>query len=768
MASQLDFPLDGSAVNIVRKCGPAVSDVLESKFGCVVTIEGVDFERGLTAQQRRPPVVPVKRFAATLRSGVAVSVWKADLTNFQADAVVNAANIDLQHCGGLAAALSHAGGPRIQIESNDYIKQNGHLQTGDAIISDAWSLPCKKIIHAVGPQLPRNPNRYLVEQAEPLLKRAIRRILARVMDHRLKTVAIPAISSGLFNFPLPQCAEIIVSAVKDFYDYPSSRAYLPEEIMLVNNDDPSVQEMERACRRILVSQTPMMYINTNRLSSCLLLIHVFVSSQTDVIVNTASADRDLSVGQISKALLSKAGSQMQQEIKSSHQKGNIITTKGYSLQCKDVYHTFCTEKGQVLFNSVLECLWNAAASQHKSIAFPAIGTGVLNFSKSEAAQIMSNAVADFALEWKAPTMMEVHFVILHSDNDTFKVVLQKFCHEIRILPYKPWVSIVAPEHRDEFRESKPPTPQISLSGSDETTREAERWLSGFLKSSGTVTIRNNFILHFGKQEYLQLSRLTQNNIFFEESFKKGQAEITVNGIHEDVVVAGFQVEAMLCNIQREFVKEEEQDMLLMSTKNVSLKRKTTEVDDTSRTFSDRVSEFKKDGLRMKKVQYLERVENPALETLFNLKKNQLQCHTSRKMFQRIPAQFCGMVSHIGFRTEYAPPADPEYGEGIYFAGTMRNALKVWKDQNEEYLYFVEAEVLTGNSTPGKPGLILPPAVGKDPLIMYDSVSGGSDVSVIFSSYQALPKYIITLLQYYRGITDVRFVFHDAEHCITAS
>uniref|UniRef100_A0A3B4YFR7 Poly [ADP-ribose] polymerase 9-like n=1 Tax=Seriola lalandi dorsalis TaxID=1841481 RepID=A0A3B4YFR7_SERLL len=732
MASHLDFPLDGSAFNIVKKCGPALSDVLESKFGCVATIEGVDFERGLTFQQRRPTIVPVKRFAATLRSGVTVSVWKADLTNFQVDAVVNAANTDLEHCGGLAAALSHAGGPQIRKESNDYIKRNGPLKTGDAIISDAWSLPCKKIIHAVGPQLKRNPPRHLVQQAEPQLKRAIRSILARVRDHRLKTVAIPAISSGLFNFPLPLCAEIIVSTVKDYCNYASSGDYLPEEIMLVNNDDPSVQEMERACRHILVSQTPMTY-------SCLLLIHVFVSSQTDVIVNTASSDRDLSVGQISNALLSKAGSGMQHEIYGSYQKGNIITTKGYHLQCKEVYHTFCTGKGQVLYE--FKAYW--ASDQHKSIAFPAIGTGALSFSKSEAAQIMSNAVADFACKWKAPTMMEVHFVILHSDNDTFKVVLQKCCHEITILPYKPWVSLVAPEHRDEFHESKPPTPQIGLSGSDETTREAERWLSGFLKSSGSVTIRNNFILHFGKQEYLQLSRLAQNNIFFEESFKKGQAEITVNGSHEDVVVAGFQVEAMLCNIQREFVKEEEQDMLLMSTKNVSFERKTMKVDDVSHTFSDRVSEFKKDRLHMTKVQYLEKVENPALETLFNLKKKQLQCHTSRRMFQRIPAQFCGMVSHIGFRTEYAPPADPEYGEGIYFAGTMKNALKVWKDQNEEYLYFVEAEVLTGNSTPGKPGLILPPAVGKDPLIMYDSVSGGSDVSVIFSSYQALPRYIIT-------------------------
>lgn len=79
-------------------------------------------------------------------------------------------------------------------------------------------------------------------------------------------------------------------------------------------------------------------------------------------------------------------------------------------------------------------------------------------------------------------------------------------------------------------------------------------------------------------------------------------------------------------------------------------------------------------------------------------------------------------------------------------------MEVWKEQNEEYLYFVEAEVLTGKSTPGKPGLILPPAVGTDPQILYDSVSGGTDISVIFSSYQALPMYIITCKVVWRIIS----------------
>lgn len=156
-------------------------------------------------------------------------------------------------------------------------------------------------------------------------------------------------------------------------------------------------------------------------------------------------------------------------------------------------------------------------------------------------------------------------------------------------------------HRNEFHERKRLTPHISLRGrSDETTREAERWLSGLFKTSGTVTIRNNFILHFGKADYLQLSRLAKNGVSIEESFKKGHAEITVTGNYADAVLAGLQVEAMLCNVQKEFVKEEESDVLLMLSKNMSAEKKR--VDDSDRAFSERSSKFKKEGLSMIKVQ----------------------------------------------------------------------------------------------------------------------------------------------------------------------
>ncbi|XP_040913509.1 protein mono-ADP-ribosyltransferase PARP9 [Toxotes jaculatrix] len=757
MTSKLDIPLHGPSLNIVKQCGLTLSKVLQSKFGCVATFEGVDVDRDKTnAQQKSPAVVPDKRCTVKLAAGVKVSVGKADLTNVQVDAVVNAANANLQHYGGLALALSHAGGPQIQAESDDYIQRHGHLSTGDAIVTDAGFLPCNKIIHAVGPCLQPYPTKSDVMYAEPLLSRAIRSILERVKENHLKTVAIPAISSGLFNYPLPLCANTIVSSVKDYYENSSSHGHLPDEILLVNNDDPTVNEMERACYQIFGHPKPATYSQaaaaaakpstpTVQIGNVLLTLKQgkIEEQRTDVIVNSASSNRDLNIGQISTALLQKAGQGMQWEIYNAYGNKYVIITGPYKLNCREVYHTFCADTTRkvaqgVLYESVLECLEMAVARRRKSVAFPAIGTGGLGFDKNKAAYIMSRAVADFAK--KSPPMIEVHFVIYPSDNDTYKAFVEQIAILQRDLSPPPSFT-QAPEHRGDFRDSKPRTPKIILcSPSDETAREADRWLSGLFQFSGSVTICNNFIQHLGEQEYQQLSQLIKKGVFIEESFEKGHAHITVDGNSlEDVGVAVLQVEAMLCNIQEEFVREEERAMLQIPTKNMTFQR--IPVDCKSSLFSEKLSDLKNEGLCMLK---LEKVDNPALQTLFDLKKNQLQSNTTRKMFQCVPAQFCEMVSHIGFHTEFAPPADPAYGEGIYFAATLRKAMEVWQERNDEYLYFVEAEVLTGKSTLGKPGLILPPPMDSDPQVMYDSVNGGGrNISVIFSGYQALPKYIIT-------------------------
>lgn len=194
------------------------------------------------------------RMEAALSENMTICVWKADLATFVVDGVVNAANKNLQHNGGLALALKTAGGPIIQAESDLHIRNHGQLNTGDAIVTNAGDLPCKMVIHAVGPCVPKKPSKAVLSKAKKSLKVAVQNILQKVMEHGLRSVAIPAISSGIFNVPLPMCADIIVSTIKEFHaNYTLDKLYLT--VHLVNNDDPSVKEMERACTEILVPPT---------------------------------------------------------------------------------------------------------------------------------------------------------------------------------------------------------------------------------------------------------------------------------------------------------------------------------------------------------------------------------------------------------------------------------------------------------------------------------------------------------------------------------
>lgn len=765
MASKLDITLPEASVSTVKRNAAALSDILETKFGCVATIEGVDLENKGISYHRQPPIIaPEKRSEFMTRSGVKVSVWKADLTNFPVDAVVNAANEQLNHCGGLALALSNAGGPQIQLESNEFVRRKGDLKTGDAVVFDAGLLKCKKIIHAVGPYLPTSPSKYDVHVAKPLLQNVIWSILNRVAEHQLATVAIPAISSGLFHYPVQDCADTIVSTIKQYYDNLPPRNHRPKEIFLANHDDPTVQEMERACYQIFsphmqqsstqITKNTGVPANTHQLSVqmgnvLLTLMEGKIEEQrTDVIVNTISEERDLNQGLISKAIYKKAGSNIQIEIKSAAKRGNIICTRAHNLNCKEVYHTICTGRSRshsewatleqilrTLESSVFECLAEATAKQHNSISFPAIGTGNLGIPKKKAASVMSKAVAEFAE--RCQRKLRVYFVIFPTDRETY----QAFEAEIKVLQEKVSNFILATAasgHTDDSHTSRTPIPKINLhSPCDESKREAKKWLIDHLFACpSTVEICNNFISHFSEADHLKLARLAEEGLNVEEFFSQGHACLKVKG-KPDAVVGTLQVEAMLCKVQKDFIADEEHELRMLADRDVSWVKNET-VNQTSHKFLEQIRRFKPLGLWVVKV---EEVENVALKVMFDMKKKHLQKASSQTMFQRIPAQFCKMISRIGFQAECAPPEDPVYGEGMYFARTIKKALEIWRGKNEEYLYFVEADVLTGKSAPGKRGMILPPPVGNDPNIFHDSLEG-PDVSVIFSGYQALPKYII--------------------------
>ena len=138
-------------------------------------------------------------------AGTTISALQADLTRQEVDAVVNAANEHLEHGGGLAGAVVAAGGWEIQEESDRWVTEHGPLTPGAAAVTGAGALPARMVIHVAGP-------RYRVGQDnEGLLRAAVRAALDAAADRGCRTAALPAISAGIFGYPLGEATQVIAS-----------------------------------------------------------------------------------------------------------------------------------------------------------------------------------------------------------------------------------------------------------------------------------------------------------------------------------------------------------------------------------------------------------------------------------------------------------------------------------------------------------------------------------------------------------------------------
>uniref|UniRef100_A0AAX7UCQ3 Macro domain-containing protein n=1 Tax=Astatotilapia calliptera TaxID=8154 RepID=A0AAX7UCQ3_ASTCA len=141
----------------------------------------------------------------SLCDGLQVFVCQGDITKQHADALVNAANQDLDHSAGVAAALSRAGGPEIQRESDELVKCLGKIPIGETVVTTGGNLKCKKLLHAVGPVGGKASNR-----DKMLLEKTVHCALnlSEIMD--FQSIAIPCISSGVSGVPLTVCTEATV------------------------------------------------------------------------------------------------------------------------------------------------------------------------------------------------------------------------------------------------------------------------------------------------------------------------------------------------------------------------------------------------------------------------------------------------------------------------------------------------------------------------------------------------------------------------------
>ena len=144
--------------------------------------------------------------------GRTVNIMQGDLTEFLADVIVNAANEQLNHVGGIAGIIVRKGGSIVQEESTKYVERAGQLSVGDAVLLKAvGNLPCKAIVHAVGPRWSGGKT-----HEEAYLAKAVRNSLAEASKHNYTSIAFPAISSGIFGVPVDICARAMMQGIKEF------------------------------------------------------------------------------------------------------------------------------------------------------------------------------------------------------------------------------------------------------------------------------------------------------------------------------------------------------------------------------------------------------------------------------------------------------------------------------------------------------------------------------------------------------------------------
>ena len=151
----------------------------------------------------------------------------------------------------LTILFSILGGQNIQTECDKYVQLNGRVMEGNAVLTGPGKLPCKKIIHAVGPHW--NDGKFGAEDI--LYDSVFSHILMIAFQENFSSVAIPAISAGVFGFPLAKSTFIIVKAVKDFLDQMNQRGNL-SEIHLLDRRPIAGQAFVTALKQIFKITQP--------------------------------------------------------------------------------------------------------------------------------------------------------------------------------------------------------------------------------------------------------------------------------------------------------------------------------------------------------------------------------------------------------------------------------------------------------------------------------------------------------------------------------
>ena len=212
----------------------ALKETLES-------LQGVSRKTNTNLGVREHENVQEDRFSVLkqlLSHGVMLFLYQSDITDERVDAIVNAANDGLQHGGGVAAAIVRKGGRQIDEESRQIMFNRNYrpLNVGDAVYTRGGNLSCPFVIHTVGPRWNSNEEK----RCTSLLRRACVESLRLAARLNLCSIALPAISSGIFGMPKTICARAMFQAMEEFSSSTDAEISTLRDVRIVIIDDETI------------------------------------------------------------------------------------------------------------------------------------------------------------------------------------------------------------------------------------------------------------------------------------------------------------------------------------------------------------------------------------------------------------------------------------------------------------------------------------------------------------------------------------------------
>ena len=153
----------------------------------------------------------------TLPSGQTLQLVQGDITAETTDAIVNAANEHLQHGGGVAWAIVRRGGEIIQRESDEWVRTHGTVTHAEPAWTSGGNLPCRYVIHAVGPVWGDTQKAGAGGEEDVKLTAAVTGSMKAAEGLGLSSLAMPALSTGIFGFPKERAAGVIFSAIQNHF-----------------------------------------------------------------------------------------------------------------------------------------------------------------------------------------------------------------------------------------------------------------------------------------------------------------------------------------------------------------------------------------------------------------------------------------------------------------------------------------------------------------------------------------------------------------------